>query len=63
LSRWLRSERRSRLPVPWLYVRAKIAAAWGVPPWEVDEAPWSEVALAQELLFVTGEILLAPRVS
>lgn len=42
--------------MPWLYVRSRIARAWGVPPWDVDEAPWPEVALAAELLHLTGEM-------
>ena len=45
------------MAVPWVYVRARIAQTWGVPPWEVDEAPHDEVAVAAELLALTGELL------
>lgn len=41
-------------------MRARVARAWGVPPWEVDEAPWPEVKLAAELLYLTGEIVPTP---
>lgn len=37
-------------PVPWVYARAQLAARWGVPPWEVDEAPRDEVAVALDLI-------------
>lgn len=50
------SERKQGLPVPWLYLRARVAEAWGVPPWDVDDAPWSEVDLAVELLHLSGRL-------
>jgi hypothetical protein len=37
-------------------VRARVAAAWGCFPWDVDEAPWDEVQTAAELLALTGEL-------
>lgn len=30
--------------MPWAYVRSRIARMWGLPPWEVDQAPADEVA-------------------
>lgn len=46
---WLQVENKAGLPVPWAYIRRELARAWGVPPWQVDEAPWHEVALELRL--------------
>jgi hypothetical protein len=52
---WLRASQRVGLPVPWLFVRKQLAAEWHVAPWQVDEAPASEVALALKLMAIEGE--------
>jgi len=41
--------------VPWRYVRARLAAHWGVPPWEVDAAPVDEVMEALTLMQIEAE--------
>jgi hypothetical protein len=55
LSTALRARNAAGVPVPWAYVRAQLAERWGVPPWEVDEAPAREVALALHLARIEGE--------
>jgi hypothetical protein len=37
------------MPAPWKIVRAELAQAWGIPPWEVDMAPSDEIDLQLEL--------------
>jgi hypothetical protein len=41
--------------VPWLYIRAKLAEQWHVPPWVVDMAPEAEIRLAQQLDVIEAE--------
>jgi len=45
---WLRASatHKAALPVPWAYVRDQLARLWGCRPWEVDDAPIDEIALA-----------------
>lgn len=42
--------------MPWVYVRRQIARSWGVPPWEVDAAPWDEVAMELRLMQIEGKV-------
>jgi len=42
-----------------LYIRREIAKDWGIPPWEVDDAPEGEVAL--ELQFRRIEAAAQPQ--
>lgn len=32
------------MSLPWVVIRRSLAAKWGIPPWEVDEAPADEIA-------------------
>jgi hypothetical protein len=41
--------------LPWGYVRSQLASRWCVPPWEVDEAPAHEVALALRMAAIEAE--------
>lgn len=41
--------RTDGLAVPWAYTRRQLAQRWGIPPWEVDEAPYYEVGLELEI--------------
>jgi hypothetical protein len=43
------------MPAPWCLVRARLAEAWYVPPWEVDEAPAIEIAQQLELWAIEHE--------
>lgn len=40
--------------LPWLYMRRRIARAWGVPPWVVDEAPKHELDIELAILGIVG---------
>jgi hypothetical protein len=42
-------------PLPWGYVRAKLAERWGILPRQVDEEPATEVALALRLAGIEAE--------
>jgi hypothetical protein len=46
---------KAGLGAPWAYVRRTIARSWGVPPWEVDEAPLDEVLLELKLMAIEGK--------
>lgn len=45
----------SKLPIPWGYVRSKLAALWQCRPWEVEDAPALEVSLALRLAAIEAE--------
>jgi hypothetical protein len=47
--------------VPWAYIRRDIAAAWGVPPWCVDEAPYDEVLLELRIRAIEGRVAAEQR--
>jgi len=38
------------MTVPWPLVRRRIARAWGLPPWAVDNAPLDEINLELKLM-------------
>jgi butyrate kinase len=38
------------LSVPYAYARRRVAQAWGVPPWVVDDAPVDEFLLELKLM-------------
>ena len=42
--------------MPWVWVRRRLAERWGVPPWEVDEAPYEEIALELKLGAIEHEM-------
>lgn len=48
------------MTVPWVYVRRVLAERWGVPPWQVDEAPHDEVRLELALMSLEAECQPAP---
>jgi hypothetical protein len=41
--------------MPWVYIRSRIARAWGVPPWDVDAAPVDEIATELHLWEIQAE--------
>ncbi len=43
-----------------MYVRSKLAEAWHVPPWEVDDAPHDEIATQLRLWAIEAECAPAP---
>lgn len=43
-------------PPGWAWIRRRLAHEWGVPPWEVDRAPWREVSLELRLMQIEGEV-------
>jgi len=50
LEAWLNADLRDGLPLPWAYLRAKLAERWGIPPWEVDAAPKGEIDTALTIM-------------
>lgn len=42
--------------MPWLYVRRMLAEKWQIPPWQVDQAPWYEVALELRFMAIEREV-------
>jgi hypothetical protein len=41
--------------LPWVYTRRRIAERWGIPPWEVDQAPTDEVLTEIEIANIEAE--------
>ena len=55
LQTWLKASNKAGMDVPWAYVRRAVARSWGVPPWEVDDAPYDEVLLEIKILNLEAE--------
>jgi hypothetical protein len=43
------------LKVPWAYIRRELAKAWGIPPWEVDEADPEEIRIELAIRKIESE--------
>jgi hypothetical protein len=43
------------LPLPWVFVRRRLAQAWGIPPWDVDDVAVGEIAVELELMALDAE--------
>lgn len=41
--------------MPWVYIRRAVAKSWGLPPWEVDEAPYDEVMTELRIMKLENE--------